>query len=267
MRGAFKPQGQFTGDSHSVAPGVFSEAASSSAITYPTLSDPTKQALWIDSRNRSYTDDGTTRATDGTPVKTITLPSGWDVLSPGGSVTQATLGLRPTYRDDGLQSNGTSSVMSLPASLILTGNYTMYWVGNRGANTRELRPLAINGATFDLLGHDAGDDSGCYAIDVLTSAVAIGPSDNSYCIRRIRRQAGTTYYKRPSTAEASSALAAGTINLDVMLARLGAMAVYTSSGCRLNQIVVVTANLTPGGADDLAIIATLQSLESGVAGP
>lgn len=247
------------------------DSSTSNTVTqrtdYPQLSDTSKQAIWID-RFRSYKDNNVTLAVAGETVQSITLPSGWDVLSAGGSVTQSTSGARPTYQSNGLQSNGTSSHMILPASLALTGDYTFYWVGTRGAAARVQMAMGTNsGAGYENIGQDYSDNT-CYCTDVSGTNATGGPSDNTYCIRRWRRSGSTSYYKAPGASEVSSAGGSGTINLNIIMARIGsAPIVYSNTNCRLNQFVIYKANITPGSADDLKVIAALQALESGVAGP
>lgn len=247
------------------------DSSASNTVTqrtfYPNLSDTSKQAIWID-RFRSYKDNNVTLAAAGDTVQSILLPSGWDVLSAGGSVTQSTAGNRPTYQSDGLQSNGTSSYMTLPAALALSGDYTFYWVGTRGAAGRVQMAMGTNsGAGYENIGQDYSDNVS-YCTDSGNSNATGGPADNTYCIRRWRRSGSTSYYKAPGASEVSTVGGSGLITLNVILARRGqAPIVYTNTSCRLNQWVVYKANITPGSADDLKIIAALQVLESGVTGP
>lgn len=232
-------------------------------FVYPTLSDPTKQSLWID-RFQSYKDDNVTLAIAGEAVKSIKLPSGWDVLSPGGSIVQTTLADRPTYKADGLQSNGTSTKMVFPAALPLSGDFTLWFVQS-SVSTSAAVGLAGDGSvsSFDCVGMDHGADLN-YTIDTSIGIAQFTP-DRSYCIRRLKRTGGVIYYKRPGQVEVATACA-GTINLGSFLARLG-NAQYSATTSRMCQYVLYRKFVTNGDADDLAVIAKLQARETGVTGP
>lgn len=240
--------------------GRFVAAIAGSSSPYPTLSNPSWQTYWID-RNQSYTDSGASaKAAAGQSVYTIKIPTAW-----GGAtfnLQQPTAGLRPTYQTDGLQGNGTSTIMNLPVAFALSGDYTYYFVQKSNAATNVVG-LATNGtpSVFDCIGHDNADNN-CYAID--TAISLYNPAaDRSYCIRRFRRTGGNTYHKKPGVGETSIAAALGTINLGCFMSRQGSV-IYNDSTARVCQIVLVTANLTPGSADDLAIRNALLALEPGV---
>lgn len=246
------------------APGRYTDwsVTTASAPTYPILSDPTKQKLWVDYLLGCTDTAGATPATTGQSVWTIPLPSGW---SPGGDnlMRQDTSGNRPTWQTDGLQTNGTSSYLSLPASISLTGDFTIYFVGVRS-----------NAATQHLIWHgrSGNNDAPLTYSDGNTYLFAGGSSfstsSTGLIIRRLRRSGtGANNITLTDNGSSSSISSNSTLLIEYLLQRNASGGLVTSSACRTLGLVVVSSHLTPGGADDLAVIAALQGLYSGVTGP
>jgi hypothetical protein len=230
------------------------------AFAFPTVSN---SRLWLSRDRKIYTDTG-----GSTPAGIGDSIARWDAV--GGSwgtdsFTQSTAGYRPTLQSDGVKSDGSDDFLAPASNINVTGDFTFYWVQSSSSSTHAIG-LAGDGSVsnFDMLGCDHSADLN-YVIDT-SIGITTNTPDRSYCIRRIRRSSGTLYYKRPGTAEASAGGATGTIRIGTLLARFGNV-VYSASTSRFHQFVLVTSNLTPGGADDLAIISALQSLESSVTGP
>lgn len=107
-------------------------ADASGGVSYPTLSDTSKQVIWIDFLNQSKTDtSGLVTANAGDTVATVKLPTGWGASLGDGYVRQNTSGLRPTLRSDGVQGDGSTTIMNLPSTITCVAPYTIYMIGSR----------------------------------------------------------------------------------------------------------------------------------------
>lgn len=234
--------------------------------TPPSLPAVTSSRLWL---SRTYGLYVNADGTGGTPAIGGTIGS-WRAA--GGAwgtdlLTQPTAGNRPTREADGIKSDGIDDTLLLPARISMAGNFTLYFVSDRSNINDKVIPVGGLHA-----GPGFGDmiavwDTGIFYCIGGTNAPNLPDTAVDFRIRRVRRDGTTMTKLKTDTAEANFGLVPETIRWDQVLARNGAGTGFTSSASRLSQIVYVEKVITPGDADDLAIIAKLQELEPGVAGP
>lgn len=227
---------------------------------YPTLTDPSKQLALIDFDRQSYSDEGVTPAVAGDPIKLVKLVSGWDLLSVGGYVRQDTLALRPTLRADGSQGNGSTSTMSMPATISLTGDFTIYDVSSRTTSTHLM--VLLGGSVADRI--VMWTDGNVYAQPGGGTVATFTDGQTGMQIRRISRSGSSLKYKRNGAAE-QSGTSAQTYSYNVFGQFVSAF--FDNTNCRRRQQWIINSYIAEGSADDLAIIAAIQALYPGVSGP
>lgn len=234
--------------------------------TPPSLPVVTSSRLWL---SRTYGLYVNADGTGGTPAIGGTIGS-WRAV--GGSwgtdlVAQSTAGNRPTRETDGIKGDGTDDHLLLPARITITGPFTLYFVSDRSISDDIVIPVG---------GIHAGPDFGdCLMMftRAIFYAIAVANASNvpdafvDNRIRRVRRDGTTMIKLKTSGAEQDLGFFPEDIRFDAIMYRSGAFAAVQSANSRLMQVVLVNKNITPGDADDLAIIAKLQELEPGVAGP
>lgn len=231
---------------------------------FPSVSS---SLLWLDRNQKVYSDTaGTTPSGIGDTL------ARWDGVNAAWGLgtynfQQSTSGLRFTLRSDGLQDNGSaSSTMIINTNIVLTGDFTCYWISSRTANTQPVVALAgtngsakfgyVKEAVPTNLGVVAKDDGA--AVNLTDTEATASPGS----IKRVRRlNSGTSFFKAGSVAEVSGALAAG--NVTIVAMGMADFSTGTSSSARIRQIVLVNKAITHGDADDLAIRAKLLALEPG----
>lgn len=224
---------------------------------YPTLSSPTTQGMWIDFLNRSKSDaSGLVACNPGDSIQTVPLPAGWDLVSPGGMLIQSILSKRPLFGTDGARTVDATTRMLLPVTINNSGNYTIYFVSSRSTNNDQVEILCDNGSNVT-------GNFGTSQFYNFSRGGGLTDAVTALSIKRYRSDGSNGYLKVPGASEVSQVLT-GTTTWTQTFGRSGD---NTSTGARTLQIVLVTANLTPGGADDLAIIAALQALCPTATGP
>ena len=225
------------------------------ALTLPVV---TSSVAWFDRNRNVYSDVAATTpaVTDGTigAFRSVVEGNWGDYLA-----TQSTGANQPIKKSDGIQSL-TSDFLTLVSTITLVGDFTIYHCYSKPDDINSGRVLS-NGTTANYLGW-----LGNFAYGFCNSVQGVDTLDGYYGaqIRRTRRSGTTWYYKRGGQVEASKAGSSADFPISTLLSD-GSN--YAHSSDRLLQIVIVNKLITPGDADDLAIIAKLQTLESGVSGP
>lgn len=233
----------------------------SAGSSYPVVAN---SLLWID-YNRSCTDaSGLTLATAGQSVQTIRLPAGWGASLGDGLARQTTSGDRPTWQTNGLQCNGTSTIMSLPATISLSGAFTAYAVVDfNGAYNHPVTTLSgtlgsFGGAiiNYNASGFRAFDDSATYIQTLATSPTSLRMS-------RIRRQADSNiFFAQTGVSEAAKSSTTYTWQINRILAY---PTVFSNSAARVLHILLVNDDTVTAGTDT-AIQNALISKVSGLTG-
>ena len=226
---------------------------------YPTIAN---SLIWIDFGNGCTDDSGVTLATAGQSVQTIKLYPGWGASLGDGLVRQATSGNRPTWQTNGLQCNGTSTIMSLPATISLNSVFTAYAVVDfNGAYNQPVTAFAGTTGSFggviinyNASGMRAFDDSATYIQTLATS-----PS--GMVLARIRRQADTgIYFAQTGVADAAKSSTAYTWAINRILSY---PSVFTNSSARVRHMLLFSADTVTAGTDaaiQAAIIARTPGL-------
>lgn len=252
----FKPTG-LVRSSTAVAPGFGGGRAS----LYPTIAN---SLLWIDYANSCTDASGATLATAGQSVQTIRLPSGWGASLGDGLVRQTTSGDRPTWQTNGLQCNGTSTIMSLPATISLSAAFAAYAVIDfNGAYNHPA--TAFSGTTgafggviinYNASGFRAFDDSATYI-----QTLAANPTNLR--LSRIRRQTDNNiFFAQTGVAEAAKSSTTYTWSINRILAYPG---VFSNSSARILHLLLFDADTVTAGTD-AAIQAALVARVSGLTG-
>lgn len=231
------------------------------ANPYPVVAN---SLLWID-RFRSATDtSGLVLAGDGDSVRTISLPASWGASLGDGLVRQETSGNRPTYKTNGLQGNATSTIMSLPATVSLSGTFTVYAVIDfNGSYNQPITTIAGNGgsfggaiANFNAAGMRTFDDSAVYL-----QSLSVAPT--GLVMARVRRNAGNNlFFAITGTSDTAKSATDFAWPLNRILSYPG---VFNNTSARVRQIVVVGADTVTAGTDAV-IQAALIALETGLTG-
>lgn len=246
--GPFKPNSLVT-SRKSIGPSLAGGGAS--GPVYPTV---TNSRLWLDRNRNIFTDTAGT-----TPAAVNDSIARWDAV--GGDwgtdlLTQATSSKRPTLKADGIQCDGVDDY--LDSSIAIGSDFTIYWVGSRTASNQNV---------FSVIESPSGN--GIFKSDDTTHIYVLGTpmtyAGTSLDCVRIRRTGGALYMKRNGSSEQSVS------NSSTMTATslLGSPVGYggSNSGGRMCQFVLVDRCVTPGDADDLAILGKLQLLEPTAVGP
>jgi len=226
---------------------------------YPTIAN---SLIWIDFGNGCTDANGVTLATAGQSVQTIKLYPGWGASLGDGLVRQATSGNRPTWQTNGLQCNGTSTIMSLPATISLNSVFTAYAVVDfNGWYNQPVTAFAGTTGSFggvlinyNASGFRAFDDSATYIQTLATT-----PTDMR--LSRIRRQADTAiYFAQTGVAEVAKSSTAYTWAINRILSY---PSVFTNSSARVRHMLLFSADTVTAGTDaaiQAAIIARTPGL-------
>ena len=258
----YKPSGLVL-SGKAVGPGV---AGGGRSPPYPTIAN---SLIWVD-RFRSRTDaSGLVQANNGDSVYTISLPVGWGASLGTGLVIQTTSARRPTYLTNGLQSDGTQTIMSLPGIVNLSGAFAVYGVIDFGGAYNQ--PLgAIFGGLQVTFGGVIGDfnSSGLRCFDNLASPYLQAESffPTGKIMVRIRRDASNNmYFAATGLAEVAKGSTSYTWPLETIMSRGTASSSYQNALLRYCQGVIVGADTVTAGTD-AAIQAALIAREPGLAG-
>lgn len=224
---------------------------------FPTV---TNSRLWLSRDRNLYTDTAGT-----TPAALNDSIASWRAVGGGWGtdlLTQGTSSQRPVLKSNGIQADGVDDRLAFPSTLTISGDFTLYTVLTKTDDAVQ-DEYAGDGTANNYLGWFSnfayGFCNGTHSVDVLDTGVSALASS----IRRIRRSGSTWYYKRAGLAEASKAGSSADFPLTMLLRSARTLA----SNKRFQQFVLVNKLIAPSDADDLAIIAKLQELESGVTGP
>jgi hypothetical protein len=220
---------------------------------FPAISS---SRLWLDRNQKVFSDAG------GTTPATITGSVGsWQAI--GGAwgtdlFAQSNASFQPTLQSDGIQGDGTNDRLTRSSAFAITGDYTFYSVMSRASF-----PQIIAGLSNST--NDAGIVVyGSQTYSTTDSLVGTGIADTvtGLVIRRCRRSGNTFYVESGTTAEVSfsGATVLGNITIDQIIGR-GSIIDSSDAAARIRQLVLVNKNITPGDADDQAIIAKLLQLE------
>jgi hypothetical protein len=167
------------------------------APLYPTVAN---SLLWADFLTQGCSDTaGATPCNDGDAIWTVRLFSGWGASLGDGLIRQDTGANRPTFRAGiGAQPNGTSSIMSLPASITLSGAFTVWHVLNfNGSNARNLFALGGTSGTADGSIAEAwqAGETRTYD-DVVGYLQTLAHSNTGIAVIRVRRDTGNNMFFR-----------------------------------------------------------------------
>lgn len=226
---------------------------------YPTIAN---SLIWIDFGNGCTDGSGVTLATAGQSVQTIKLYPGWGASLGDGLVRQATSGNRPTWQTNGLQCNGSSTIMSLPATISLSSAFTAYAVIDfNGGYNQPVTAFAGTGGlyggaiiNYNASGLRAFDDSATY-----NQFIATFPT--SMVLTRIRRQADSSIYMaQTGVAEVVKSSTAYTWAINRILSFPSS---FTKSSARIRHMLLFSADTVTAGTDaaiQAAIIARTPGL-------
>jgi hypothetical protein len=230
--------------------------ASVGSILVPTYPTVTSSRLWLDRNANVFSDTAGT-----TPASINGLIGSWRAV--GGAwgtdlFAQSTGSLQPTLRSDGIQSDGVDDTLTSGASIAITGDYTVYFVGSRTSSTHIVNVIGNNSTLAGIV----ASSTQTYGIPDSIVGTGINDSATGLVIRRIRRSGNTLFVKAGVSSELSFSGVGvlGTMTVNQLIGRPGEA---SNSTARTLQIVMVTKNITPGDSDDLAIRAMLLSLEPG----
>lgn len=257
----FKPTG-LVRSSTAVAPGF----SGGGATLYPTIAN---SLLWIDYAN-SYTDaSGLTPATEGQSVQTIRLPSGWGASLGTGMVSQSNGISKPVYRSgDGLESQNTNTLMALPASISLTGAFTVYTVVNfHEVATAVLISISGRAASFGgvLNDIDAGNVFRAYSEDLGYFQSQAYTATGLKMLRQRRNAANAIFFAGTGLAEVAKSSSSYTWLLQDIFRRDSGVSGSTEGGVCIAQVVVVDDDTVTAGTD-AAIQAALIAKTPGLTG-
>ena len=256
----FKPTG-LVRSSTAVAPGFGGGRAS----LYPTVAN---SLLWIDYAN-SYTDaSGLTPATEGQSVQTIRLPSGWGASLGTGMVSQSNGISKPVYRaGDGLESQNTNTLMVLPASISLTGAFTVYTVVNfHAVATATLIPISGRAGTFGGVLNDInGNSLRAYSEDLGYYQSQGYTATGLKMLRQRRNAANAIFFAGTGLAEVAKSSSSYTWLLQDIFRRDSGVSGSTEGGVCIAQVVVVDDDTVTAGTD-AAIQAALIAKTPGLTG-
>ena len=226
---------------------------------YPTIAN---SLIWIDFGNGCTDANGVTLATAGQLVQTIKLYPGWGASLGDGLVRQATSGKRPTWQTNGLRCNGTSTIMSLPATISLNSVFTAYAVIDfNGGYNQPVTTFAgtvgsFGGAiiNYNASGMRAFDDSAAYL-------QTLNAMPTTLVLSRIRRQVDNSiYFAQTGVAEAAKSSTAYTWLINRVLSY---PSIFTNSSARVKHMLLFSADTVTAGTDaaiQAAIIARTPGL-------
>lgn len=241
--------------------------SSPASLNYPTIPN---SMLWIDYAN-SYTDvAGTTPAADGNRVQTIRLPAGWGASLGSGMVEQTGAAtLRPTWRTNGLEVNGTTTKMLLPATINVAGAFTCYVVYNFTSSYFFAACLSANFSTYGGAVLDVSTTNiRCFIGDAsVVIARNAGASFSGLVLIRTRRTSTNNIHIGYSGGGDSASLGtlSHTFQLINFLMNGGSIPDYTSASVRTLHAVLVGADTVTAGTD-AAIQAALVAKVPGLIG-
>lgn len=219
----------------------------SSGFAYPAIAN---SYLLIDFANGCTDANGLTLATDGQAVRTLRLPTGWGASLGDGLLRQETGALRPTWRADGLQGDGSDDQMALPATISLPGAYTAWAVVKCTGSVTSVTTLAGSTVPFDgaVCGINA---SGMRAFNPDASYnQTLAITTTGVRLLRIRRDASNNmWFAATGTAEAAKSSTSHNWQLDRILHATGAA---TEAAHRVQGIMVVSADAVTAGTSTAA---------------
>jgi len=222
-------------------------AARAMGNPYPTIAN---SLLLIDFANGCTDANGLTLATDGQAVRTLRLPTGWGASLGDGLLRQETGALRPTWRTDGLQGDGTDDRLQLPATISLSGAYTVWAVVKCTGSVTSVTTLAGSVAPFGgaICGINA---SGMRAFNPDTSYnQSLAITTTGVRLLRIRRDASNNmWFAATGTSEVARSITSHNWQLDRILFATGAP---TQSTHRVQGIMVVSADAVTAGTSTAA---------------
>ena len=237
-------------------PSVVLEATTTTGPTYPTVAN---SRLWLDDTQGLYTDvDGTVPAGENDSI------AAWRAV--GGDwgedlAVQEVSSQRPLLTADGIQCDGIDDWMLMENTIDLgSSDFTMYLVASRpGSGTRIMWTGGTGQPNNCVLNDNTGDFYVLNDLGFFTTADDWG--DLKIMRLRLNTGSATMHYTNPEWGEQSGARAPGSMGWNNLFTRNDTTGgVFTGSGARTRALVLVERNLTPGDADDLAIIAKLQEL-------
>ena len=214
---------------------------------YPTIAN---SYLLIDFANGCTDANGLTLATDGQAVRTLRLPTGWGASLGDGLLRQETGSLRPTWRTDGLQGDGFDDRLQLPATISLSGAYTVWAVTKCTGAVTSVTTIAGSVAPFGgaICGINA---SGMRAFNPDASYnQSLAITTTGVRLLRIRRDASNNmWFAATGTSEAAKSSTSHNWQLDRILFATGAA---TEAAHRVQGIMVVSADAVTAGTSTAA---------------
>jgi len=221
---------------------------------YPNIAN---SLLLVDFANGCTDTSGLVAAGDGDSVRTVRLPSGWGASLGDGLLRQDTLANRPTWRAAGLQCNGTSTRLIFPASISLSGAFTVYNVLDMQGSTKSPY-LGFSGNTGAYGGvipdyFAAGGGLRAYSDDASTYNQSAGWSPTGLAVIRMRRTAANAmYFAATGLSEVARSSTSYTWVLDRWLARGGGTPDWTNSGIRSLGGMIIGADAVTAGTSAAA---------------
>ncbi len=221
---------------------------------YPTIAN---SLLLVDFANGCTDTSGLVSAGDGDSVRTIRLPSGWGASLGDGLLRQDTEANRPIWRATGLQTNGTSTRLIFPASISLSGAFTVYNVLDMQGTTKSPY-LGFSGNVGSYGGvvpdyFTAGGGLRAYSDNASTYNQSAGWSPTGLAVIRIRRTAANAiYFAATGLSELARSSTSYTWVLDRWLARGGGTPDWTNSGIRSLGGMIIGADAVTAGTSAAA---------------
>ncbi len=208
-------------------------------------------SLYLDELHSSYHDNPPVNlCTAGQTILSVKALYGTTI-----NAVQTTVAQQPVWRTDGAEFDvpPVLDVLPLDSPVALTGDFTAYYVFSRvsGADIWPLAAQATLGGT-GILGNTF------YVLNDAGGGGTFGSTNPAgLVLARLRRSGSTVYLTYTGTAEANIA-AAGTITLDCVGERFNVQ--WNGDVNNRHQLqAIIGSNLTPGGADDLAWLAWINT--------
>jgi len=220
---------------------------------YPNIAN---SLLLVDFANGCTDTSGLVAAGDGDSVRTVRLPSGWGASLGDGLLRQDTLANRPTWRAAGLQCNGTSTRLIFPATISLSGAFTVYNVLDMmGSTYTPYIGFSGNAGTYGGVIPDCNTVGGGLRVynDNLSYTGTAGWLPTGKVLVRIRRTAANAiYFAATGLSEVAMSSTSYTWVLDRWLARGGGLADWTNSGIRSLGGMIIGADAVTAGTSAAA---------------
>lgn len=233
-------------------PGFYAQNVAAMGRWTPALLSP---ALWFQNQvDACYKDAAKAQPCAATD-------SVYTMVQQGGisnDAVQATSGNRPTIQSDGLQLNTTSAYLQLNSTLSLTGDFTLYMVGNIASTAVNWIPF---GSTADSSCIMRFSDSKLYLSNSAGSfPTAPTMSVSGLTLLRVRRTGTTIGWNWTGKGSETTGTLSGTMGLNAIGSRPNLSQWNGSTSNRHNLQLGFSSNLTPGGADDLNVLAWIQAV-------